>query len=244
MHLLYLDHSGDPIDPAQRHVILAGLSIFERQTHWLAQQVDEIAARFNPGDPMAVEIHASPMVSGRGIWRKFPKLDRLSALRDCCQLLADSIKTTVLIGACIEKSALSTASLSGDLISVAFEQVCSRFDDHLKYLHKSGNTQRGIIVFDQASYEQTIQNLATDFKNIGHSWGVTRNLSEVPLFLNSKASRLVQLADVVAYALFRHCEKHDSTLFNIIEHRFNTRGQAKQGLYFLRTEPTEFTLTP
>ena len=58
-------------------------------------------------------------------------------------------------------------------------------------LHKANDTQRGIIIFDKATYKSTIQNLATDFRTIGHEWGVVRNLSEVPLFLDSKASRLV-----------------------------------------------------
>lgn len=144
MQLLYLDHSGNPDDPSQQHVVLAGLSIFERQTHWLSQEVDKIASRFNPADPSQVEIHASPMRSGRGEWRKFSVTERLVALADCYKLLATSISTTVLFGAVIEKG----ASNSNDLISDTFEQICSRFDQHLKYLHKRGNTQRGIIVFD------------------------------------------------------------------------------------------------
>ena len=245
MQLLYLDHSGDAIDPAQRHVVLAGVSIFERQTHWLAQQVEAVAARFDPAEPSTIEIHASPMISGRGIWRRFSKAERFGALADCCRLLSNSIKSTVLFGAAIEKAALNQSAQAGaDIISVAFEQVCRRFDSHLIRLHKTGNTQRGIIVFDRASYEQTIQNFAADFKNIGRSWGVTRNLSEVPLFLDSKASRLLQLADVIAYALFRHYEKSDSQLFNLIQHRFDKRGSVTNGLYDLRQGPDQFSLTP
>lgn len=220
--------------------MLAGLSIFERQTHWLSQEVDKIASRFNPADPSQVEIHASPMRSGRGEWRKFSVTDRLVALSDCYKLLATSISTTVLFGAAIEKG----ASNSNDLISDTFEQICSRFDQHLKYLHKIGNTQRGIIVFDEASYEQTIQNLATDFKNIGRSWGVTRNLSEVPLFLDSKASHLLQMADLVAFALYRHYENKDSRFFSMIEHRFDKRGSVSHGLYHLPAIQPLFQLTP
>jgi hypothetical protein len=244
MQLLYLDHSGEPDDVAQKHVVLAGLSVFERQTFWLSQEVDKIAARFNPGDPAAVEIHASPMTSGRGIWRKFPKADRLQALVDCCEIIRRSRDSTALIGGVIEKSALQKIPGSSDIISYAFEQVCLLFDSQLKYLHKIGKTQRGVIIFDQASYEQTIQNLATDFRTFGTSWGVIHNLSEVPLFIDSRASRLVQLADVVAYALFRHFEKNDSTLYEILERRFDRQGQSSRGLFTLLDAGGEFRLTP
>jgi hypothetical protein len=66
MHLLYLDHAGAVEDPSQKHFVLAGISVFERQTYWLSHELDEIAARFNPADPPAVELHGSPMHGGRG----------------------------------------------------------------------------------------------------------------------------------------------------------------------------------
>ena len=37
--------------------------------------------------------------------------------------------------------------------------------------------------------------------------------AEVPVFLDSKASRLIQLADLVAYALFRHHEHNDNRFY-------------------------------
>jgi hypothetical protein len=75
MYLLYLDHAGAIEDPGQHHFVLAGISVFERQTYWLAQQLEQIAARFNPADPFSIELHGSPMHGGRSEWRKFPVLD-------------------------------------------------------------------------------------------------------------------------------------------------------------------------
>jgi hypothetical protein len=240
MHIIYLDHSGDQDDADQHHFVLAGISVFERQTHWLSQAVDQVAARFNAADPQAIEIHASPMRSGRDRWRKYAVKDRIQALVDCYKIIASSIDSTVLFGAAIEKS----PAVVDDVVSSAFEHVCSRFDSHLKRLHKSRNTQRGIIVFDEASYERTIQNLATDFKNIGRSWGVTHNLSEVPLFLDSKASRLVQLADLVAFAIYRNVEKADSQFYDIISHRFDRQGSSARGFFYKPANPPPFKLEP
>ena len=127
----------------------------------------------------------------------------------------------------IKKSSVSPK----DPVEVSFEQIASRFDKYLIRLHQSGDTQRGLIIFDKSTYETTIQALATDFRTIGYTWGIIRNFSEVPLFLDSKASRLIQLADLVAYAIFRHFEKGDSSLYSIIQPRFDSVGGIIHGLH-------------
>jgi Protein of unknown function (DUF3800) len=99
-------------------------------------------------------------------------------------------------------------------------------------MHMREDTQRGVIVFDKATYETDIQTLARDFRSIGHSWGVVRNLSEVPLFLDSKASRIVQLADLVSFALYRLYERNDYTFFNHIKDRFDVvAGEPRSLIY-------------
>jgi hypothetical protein len=51
MYLLYADESGSISDPSQRHFVLAGVAVFEREPHWIEQELNEIAARFDPGQP-------------------------------------------------------------------------------------------------------------------------------------------------------------------------------------------------
>lgn len=47
LHLPCLDESSHSHDPSSDFFVLAGFSIFERQTHWLEAQIDPIAARFS-----------------------------------------------------------------------------------------------------------------------------------------------------------------------------------------------------
>lgn len=65
MHLLYLDESGSVADPSQRYFVLAGVSVFERTTHRVEQNINQIASRFCPENPYAIELHGSPVRSGR-----------------------------------------------------------------------------------------------------------------------------------------------------------------------------------
>ncbi len=227
MHLLYIDESGHADDATQRFFVMIGVSFFEKQTFWVANELDNIAARFDPADPFSIELHGSPMKQGKGIWKSISGNARAEAFKDALTILTKSHKSNRLFGIAIEKAAIYPQ----DPVQYAFEQLLSRFDHYLMRLHKQGDSQRGIVILDKTSHERTLQNLATAFRTVGHSWGVLRNLSEVPLFLDSKASRLIQLADLVAYATFRYFEKNDSELFNLIEPRFDRDAGTVHGLH-------------
>jgi len=230
VHLLYLDESGSASDPGQQFFVLAGVSVFERESHWVEQQLNAVAQRFAPDAPYSVELHGSPMRSGHGAWRRHPKDDRFQAIRDALQVgVAErSPRSVRLFGAVIKKSAVA----GQDPVELAFEQLTSRFDRYLKRLfNKHNDAQRGLILLDKSSTENRIQTLAREFKYEGHSWGRTKNYAEVPVFLDSKASRLIQLADLVAFALFRFHEHNDNSFYDVIKHCFDSEGGVEHGLY-------------
>ncbi|HWK06132.1 MAG TPA: DUF3800 domain-containing protein [Puia sp.] len=227
MHLLYADESGTTTDPKQLFFVLAGVCIFETQGYWMNNELDKIAARFNPGDPTSVELHGSPMLNGRGFWRQFPLPDRIQAIKDALGVLKASHPSNRIFACVVRKSLI----LPKDPVEYCFEQMSSRFDYYLRRLHKQKNIQRGIIIFDKSTYETTIQNLATDFKTIGNSWDIIRNLAEVPLFIDSKASRLIQLADLVAYSIFRNYESSDPQFFSIFTDRLDRHQGKFHGLF-------------
>jgi Protein of unknown function (DUF3800) len=229
MYLLYADESGHIGDPKQQFFVLAGFCVFERQGYWIAKELDKIASKFNPADSATVELHGNPMNSGKGIFRHFTKADRASAIEDALKIFLASHPSNRLFASVVRKTKVSPV----DPVEYAFEQLSSRFDQYLTRLHKVGDTQRGIILFDKSTYETTLQSLATDFRTIGHRWGIIRNFSEVPLFLDSKASRLIQLADLIAYAIFRYYESGDDRFFSIIKHRFDSEGGIMHGLHVL-----------
>ncbi|KAA9354820.1 DUF3800 domain-containing protein [Larkinella humicola] len=226
MHLLYADESGSAADPSQIHFVLAGISFFERQTFWISNELDRIAERFNPAEINSVELHGSPMMGGRNSWKPFPKQDRIQAIKDALSVLANSHPSNRIFACVVNKTRVSPH----DPVEMAFEQLASRFDHYLGRLHKKNDPQRGIIIFDKSTYESTIQGLATNFRTLGHTWGVLRNLSEVPLFLDSRASRLIQLADLVSYAIFRYYERQDAQFFSIIADRFDQESGVRHGL--------------
>lgn len=226
MHLLYVDESGSTADPKQIFFVLAGISIHETQGHWFNTELDKIASRFNPGDPSSVELHGSPMLKGKNFWRQFSVSDRVQAIKDALTVIANSHRGNRVFACICRKSVVSPK----DPVELSFEQIASRFDYYLNRIKNRGNPSRGLIIFDKSTYETTIQSLATDFKKIGHTWDVIRNLAEVPLFIDSRASRLTQLADLIAYSFFQNYEHKNPEFLSIFAHRIDSDGGQVHGL--------------
>ena len=79
-----------------------------------------------------------------------------------------------------------------------------------------------------------LQSLAAEFKAVEHIWGVTHNLADVSLFIDSRATRLIQYADLVAYAMWRKQEKGDSEFFDVISGDFDREGGVIHDLYHFK----------
>lgn len=229
MYLLYLDDSGSVHNTQESYFVLGGICVFERQVYWLTKKLDELAAEIWPASPESVEFHASEIFSGRAHpWKALPKEERKKVLIKVLKIIADSHESTRAFACAVHK-----ASFPGkDPIEIAFEQLCSRFDLYLKriYATDSSNSQRGIFILDESSYETSLQNLANNFRSFGTRWGVLKNIVEVPFFVNSKASRIVQLADHIAYSVFRRYDAGDTSYLDIVLSKFDAENGKLHGL--------------
>jgi hypothetical protein len=107
-----------------------------------------------------------------------------------------------LFGVAVDKAHVAPR----DPVEMAFEEICNRFNLFLARSNnresQSGNSQRGLVTMDEMRQEQPLQSIARHFRVNGTRWGALRNMAEVPVFVDSRASRLVQLADLIAYALW------------------------------------------
>ena len=192
MYLLYVDDSGSVNDKSCNYCVLAGFAAYETRTFWIGKAIDDIVNTYLPVYP-EVELHGSPMRSGKGVWRGIPKEIREHLIIDILRLVS-SDSGIRLFASIIAKSAAAGIDISGDL----FTQVASRFDMFLGRMYKKNReAQRGIAIFDKSTEELTIQRLSHVFTATGHQWGKRlNNFAEVPLFLDSRMSRLIQLADL------------------------------------------------
>ncbi len=215
MHILYLDDSGSPPNKNEKYFVLGGLSVPEENIRWLSNELHKLAIQIDNDSPQQVEFHASEMFSNRGIWKQFKREERIENIKRVLRTLDRARPGVTLFACAVHKASFPRK----DPFELAFENLADRFN---KYLQRLGDNERGIIVVDKSSYEGVIQNLASVFRQEGNRWGnFLTSICEVPLFIDSKASRNIQIADAIAYAVFRYYDQDDLTYFRCIESRFD-----------------------
>ena len=236
MYLLYLDGSGSVRNPAERNFVLAGLAVFERQIYHLINSADEFVEDLGIGPPQDVELHASYMArGGKGVWKGIVRQERLDTIERAMGILTRAHRSVRAFGVVIEKQAVAPA----DPVERAFEEICNRFNLFLsREQSRSDVPQRGLIVMDKSNYEETLQGLASRFRERGTRWGNMRNLAEVPMFVDSKATRLIQLADLLAWAIWRRYEYSDTRYFDVVVNRFDRTRGVIHGLVHYKGSPS------
>lgn len=237
MRLVYIDGSGSVRNPAETYFVLGGVSVFERQIYHLIKQTDEFVESLNLGPSEDVELHASVMANGRKApWKGIPRMRRLQIIEDALEILVQSHWSNTLFAVAVHKRQRAP----DDPVEYAFEETCNRFNLLLQRLYhrakrESDPAQRGLVVMDESkNYESRLQSLARAFRARGTRWGVLRNMAEVPLFVDSKASRIIQLADLVAWAVWRRYEYGDTRYFDRIVRKFDSDGGVMHGLVHFR----------
>lgn len=227
MHLFYLDDSGSALNKDEDYLVLGGLSIYEAQAHWFTQRLDELAESINPSDPHSVEFHASEIFARRiDPWKGMSRDEAKGIIKAVLRIVAESYDTTKVFACAVHKQSYEKL----DPMELAFEDLCSRFDRYLSRLRGEGDRQRGLLILDESAHETTLQDMARRFRILGTKWGVIRNLADTPFFVDSRASRVVQFADHIAYSVFRRYNSGDTQYFDIIASKFEAVDGVIHGL--------------
>jgi hypothetical protein len=195
MYLLYLDESGSPDDNTQPFVV-GGLAIQANSLNGIRRDVEAIVAKRLDPHLHGLELHATEVLGGRGGWRGIPPAVRKGVADDVVAYLGQRQPTRRLFAVAREPGAVNHA----DPVERVFEELLLRFST---FVRKTGNAELGLVIADDAKYEKILQPLAQAWRETGTRFGTLTNIAEVPLFVNSKATRLIQMADFVAHAVFR-----------------------------------------
>ena len=227
MHIAYLDESGTHKEA--RYFVVAGLIAFERNTHHLAREMDQIQAKYFPDWPTPVFFHASAIrAPDRRVPEPFDRLsssERANLFSDIYQLIANSHARIIAVA--MEKASMTTT----DPYERGFEEIVSRFDLLLNRINRDrGEDQRGLIIIAESSYQDNLELLARRIATEGHRWGNVNKLADIPYFAPAKNTRLLQLADFVSNAVFSNYETGHSRYFNQIAPRFDQENGRIHGL--------------
>lgn len=231
MYILYLDESGTHGEAT--YFVLAGLAAFEREIYWYAQDVDALQQRYFPNIQESIEFHASSLLArdDSNVPEPFNQLSREQRgqlLFEIYQIIRN--RRGILFGVAIEKAWCITE----DPYERAFEDLTSRFDLFLRrYNSETGEEQRGLLAVAESSYRRNLEILGERFRGGSTRWGQIRTVADVPFFLPAKNTRMLQLADFCANAIYGRYSSGLTRNFDIIAPRFDRDQGRIHGLVHL-----------
>ena len=203
LYLCFVDESGS--HGTSPVLVVGGIIIHEEDVWHLQQRLDTFLFRKLHAlghDHTEFELHGSEIRRGGKQWDKVDQPDRRRILSGAFGALAGYAPVNPdlpwrLIGAVMERDPARQKLR-------AYELITKKFDDFVYRISNQGLQQRGLIIHDHSGIEGTLQNWTNQWRVASSSLGQLRNLADVPLFADSRASRALQAADLVAYALYRY----------------------------------------
>ena len=157
--------------------------------------------------------------------------ERRQFILEIAQLIGDWGEAR-LFAECIDKLHFDPQIARTSVEEQAFEQVLSRFE---QFLHNRRHDY-GLLVHDN---NPTVARRHTDlmrrFLDSGTVWTNIERVIETPMFVDSQLTSMVQLADLVAYALRRYLENGEEELFDLVFQRADRIGSATVGIRHFTT---------
>ncbi len=236
MYLLYIDESGDPNNPNEKHFVMGGVAVFERQIYYLSQALDEVQRHFFPDKTDPIEFHASDMYRrNKEPWHSLGKDKCAQIVEHIDRVISESHTTGVILFAVV----IDRVRLSGEeIVFRTFEELCNRFDLFLTRLHREGNEQRGLLIMDESRYEARLKELLASYRRTGTRFGTLYNIPEAPVFTESETTRILQIADFCSWAVFRRYERGDISNLDRIIGKFDQSSGIIHGLVHLTYDRT------
>ena len=220
MYLLFVDESGT--HGGSHSFILGAIAVHEQDAHPLGQCLDSVVATGLAGHGGAVgdhELHGAELRNAKSPasrtgrpsspWAAIPRARRLDTLVAADRRLvefrpADPGLPVALFGVVVDRRFRSSLPAI-ERERFAYQVLFTKFDVLLKRRRRTVDSTRGLVIHDRRIIaERDIQEWTRQWQHAAGVLPQLRNLADVPLFADSRASRLLQAADLVSYALYRH----------------------------------------
>ncbi|MDF9877423.1 DUF3800 domain-containing protein [Cellulosimicrobium cellulans] len=248
--MLFVDESGT--HGGSPAFVLGGAAIHEDDAQRLQVSLDELVVKHLGRIPVNLdeyELHAGEMRNAKkpradaspsaraSVWATIDRATRLALLAEAYSLVASFTPTDpklplVLFGVVLD-AGFHAGELPIERERFAYEVLLNKFDVMLKNSRtERGRPNRGLVVHDRRLVaERDIQSWVSQWRAAAGTIGQLRNLADVPLFADSRATRLLQVADLVSYAMFRRYspEVFDLSYFKTIWPAFHAEAGQVHG---------------
>jgi hypothetical protein len=221
LYLFYVDESGDVGVTEQKNFVLGCIAVHEGQVYRFSKQLDDIQKRYFPERQLMVGFHATDIRNGHGIFRELNLNVRDDLLREIYGCIANARFPNLIAFA--STMHVSLAKSPNQVLHDTFQDICQRFNIFMTRQFNANRPTKGLLVIDDA-HRDRYRELIADFRREGTDYqGPLGNIVDIPYFARQHETRMLQLADFCAYAVFRYYERGDRTYFDQIFERFDKR---------------------
>ncbi len=226
MQLFFIDESGTPpqgIPCKDRYFVIGGIVVPDGAWHKLRDAVQGMKIRRGLRGELKWRYFAATNKDQKNPMRLFSQDQRNEVRRELYGIICSikSIKALACV-TCLEAAfKMPTCSCSDHVYHYTYKPMSERFQYHLQDLTRAvGRMETGIIIADPrgAAADQRFRGAhELLIKRPGDFTSNYPNLIESLFFQPSDLSLGVQLADMVAGAVWRKYEKQDDFFYNLIE---------------------------
>lgn len=225
MHLCFVDESGTPAKPGRekpRFFVIAGVVIPEDRWHLAARRLHGLKTRYAYRGELKWRFFAPDNQDDTNPMKGWSKDQRNAFREEAFKIVTDDKSVTIIACVCqaVAAYALANVTTQNDVYFGTYKVVTERFQYFLQDITRVvGSRVHGIIVADHRgkgdddSMRVRHQRLVEDDKQFTSTYA---NLIEGLFFAPSHMSVGVQLADMVAGAIWRCVEAEDTFWFDKI----------------------------
>jgi len=220
MYLLYTDESGDIANPSDDAFVVGGVAVHEDAVRPFAGEINGTIGNFLSRAQRTAEIHGSPLRWGKGEWKSVTVAKRhalakaLLTIPGAWSHAGSSSEPRVYV-------VVVDRGFSQSPFETAYGELLHTFDEGLRSGRKTGDPHNGILVADRGKYEKTLQAWvelarARDRRPRQDERRLYA-LCETPFFVDSRSTRLMQMADLIAYSFYRGYQAGDWSWAQVLE---------------------------
>ena len=236
MFLVYMDESGTPAD---QYMVVGGVLVHEHDTWPLSRAVEAIANDVPP-PTQGAELHADHIRVGKKSWRSVPRHVKADTLIRMSDLLVNKRWASEYPPVLFAVAMHVPSNSHHDPIERLYEEFFARCNGFIHRLAVTGDRHKCLPIADEsAKIERRLQNLMQVWRARGATTGAQigplAGFAEVPVFVDSSASRIVQLADFVCNTVYRYYSGFDDPEFEKILPAFDSEDGRLHGLTHLVT---------
>lgn len=235
MHLLFLDESGTPPNPGNhrdRYFVIGGVILPENSWHPVKDALLGMKARRGMRGEIKWRYFAPGNTDASNPMRHMDLPQRDEVRREVYEIICDhkEVRSLACVASVEAAYQLSSVTTREDLYQATYKPVTERFQYYLQDVSMPGNKQLGLVISDHRG-PQDDRALRLHHQKLLYSGSEFRcryqNLVESLFVQPSNMSVGIQLADMVAGAVWRKFEKGDSRWFDKVEPSFRRSPSGK-----------------